>query len=183
MPSTVPIIELANITLRPFRLDDIDPLQQVLSVEGVLQYFPRTDPPDRERAERFVRAQIEHWEKYEYGWWVLTLPTDYRFAGWSGMQYLPDTNEIEIGYLLAKPLWGQGLTTQAAVAAQKWAFENIDLKELVAIVKPGNNASIRVAEKLGMKLTCRTVYFGMDAYRYAITREEFELWNSHDTGI
>src|SRR5512140_56524 len=123
VPTDVPLLQTSRLVLRPFTLDDIDTLQKVLSVDGVLRDFPRSTPPDRERAERVVRFQIEHWEKYGYGQWALSFPDDDRFIGWCGLQYLTETNEIEIGYLLGKPFWGKGLATEASIVAQRWAFD------------------------------------------------------------
>jgi RimJ/RimL family protein N-acetyltransferase len=177
MNGLAPTLQLPRLTLRPFVPDDIEPLHQIQSVEEVLRYFPRTTPPPRASVEKDVLFQIEHWIKFGYGRWVIAQPSNCHLIGWCGLQYLPDTDEIEIGYLLAKPFWGQGLTTEAAIAAQSWAFEHLDLTELVGIIHPENSASIRVAEKLGMTSPLRTVYFGMDCYRYAITREEFGKWD------
>ncbi len=173
-----PTLHLPRVMLRPFFLEDVDPLTRIQAESDVLRYFPRTTPPPREAVERDVHFQIEHWTRFGYGRWVIGFPPDGRLVGWCGLQYLPDTDEIEIGYLLAKPSWGQGLTTEAAVASQHWAFENLDLQELVAIIHPENRASIRVVEKLGMTFTARTVYFGMPCNRYAINRGECELWES-----
>jgi ribosomal-protein-alanine N-acetyltransferase len=73
--------------------------------------------------------------------------------GWNGLQYLPDTDEIEIGYILAKPFWNQGLTTEAAFEGLRFVFEELGLDEIVAIIHPENLASQRVAEKLGLHFT------------------------------
>lgn len=172
MFTVAPTLHLPRVMLRPFFLEDVDPLTRIQAESDVLRYFPRTTPPPREAVERDVHFQIEHWARYGYGRWVIGFPPDGRLVGWCGLQYLPDTDEIEIGYLLAKPSWGQGLTTEAAIAGQHWAFENLDLQELVAIIHPENLPSIRVAEKLGMTFTNRSNYFGMQCERYAISRNE-----------
>ena len=177
MFSIAPTLHLPRLMLRPYFLEDIDPLHRVQSEDSVLRYFPRTTPPPRPSVEKDICYQIEHWTRFGYGRWVIGQPPDGRPIGWCGLQYLPDTDEIEIGYLLAKPFWGQGLTTEAAIAGQRWAFEHLDLQELVAIIHPENIASIRVAEKLGMTFTARTVYFGMQCDRYGISKGEFEKWD------
>jgi RimJ/RimL family protein N-acetyltransferase len=60
-----------------------------------------------------------------------------------------DRAEVEIGWLLAREHWGDGYATEAAVAARDWAFTELGLPRLVSLILPGNDRSVRVAEKLG----------------------------------
>lgn len=57
-----PEIITPNLNLRPFTLDDVDPLFQILEVPGVLRYFPNPDPPERERVQKLIKRQIQHWK-------------------------------------------------------------------------------------------------------------------------
>jgi ribosomal-protein-alanine N-acetyltransferase len=98
---------------------------------------------------------------------------DHSLIGWNGLQYLPDTNEVEIGYLLARPFWGYGLALEGALPALKMGFSDFSLAEIVGIVHPENAASIRVLEKIGMSYTQATEYFGMRVRRYAIRSQEY----------
>lgn len=56
---------------------------------------------------------------------------------------------VEMGYWLAEPLWGRGLTTRAVTAASDWAFDNYKVVRLFATVFSHNVASMRVLEKSG----------------------------------
>ena len=166
----IPAIETPRLILRAFTEQDIDPLHRILSEPEALRYFPQTEPPSREQVERLIARQLEHWEKYNYGWWAVTLPTDQELMGWCGLQFLPETDETEVGYLLGKTHWGQGFATEAAKASLQFGFGTLGFQTIVAIVHPENKASIRVIEKLGMSLVDRTVYFGMEVFRYSTTR-------------
>jgi ribosomal-protein-alanine N-acetyltransferase len=55
----------------------------------------------------------------------------------------------EMGYWLAEPFWGRGLTTRAVTAICDWAFENYRIVRVFATVFSHNVASIRVLEKSG----------------------------------
>jgi ribosomal-protein-alanine N-acetyltransferase len=152
--------------------------------KGVLRYFPNPQPPERERVNQFIISQLNHWEEHGFGWWAVELKntdelnvvvdTNLSLIGWNGLQYLPDTDEVEVGYLLARPYWGYGLAAEGARPAIKMGFEAFGLKEIVGIVHPENTASVRVLEKIGMSFTCQAHYFGMPVRRYAIRRLEFE---------
>lgn len=164
-------VSTARLSLRQFTPDDTDDLFQILSVPGVLQYFPQPDPPERQRVERLISGQIKHWGDHGYGWWAVERSADGKLLGWSGLQYLPETDEVEIGFLLGKPYWGNGLATECGQAGLEFGFDTLGLEEIVGIVHPDNLSSQRVLEKIGLKFVDRAEYFGMDCFRYKIVRK------------
>ena len=58
---------------------------------------------------------------------------------------------MEVAYLLAKKYWGQGLGTEAAQAIVDYGCEQLHLR-LICLIDPANQASIKVARKIGMTL-------------------------------
>jgi RimJ/RimL family protein N-acetyltransferase len=171
---TIPTITTSRLALRPFTERDVEPLHTILGAEGILRYFPQTDPPSRERVERLIAGQLKHWQEWGYGWWAVEPRPGNELAGWAGLQYLPDTDEVEVGYLLGKSYWGRGLATEAAGASLGYGFARLEVQEIVGIVHPENVASQRVLEKIGMRFVERAEYFGMECKRYLMEREAFE---------
>jgi ribosomal-protein-alanine N-acetyltransferase len=160
--------------LRPFVEPDVDPLHRVMSDPEVLRYFPSPNPPARDQIERLIEFQLKHWDQHGYGWWAVCA-TDLPEApliGWAGLQYLPETDETEVGYLLDKGHWGRGLATEAARSSVRFGFDDLGIEAIVGIVHPENVASQRVLEKAGLVYVERAHYFGMDVYRYLITRSD-----------
>ena len=143
-----------------------------MSDPEVLRYFPSPNPPSRDRIERLIQFQLKHWQEHSYGWWAVCLsqPQDSGpLIGWAGLQYLPETDEIEVGYLLGKGYWGRGLATEAAHSSVRFGFDDLGIKTIVGVVHPENIASQRVLEKAGLVYVERANYFGMDVYRYLVT--------------
>jgi RimJ/RimL family protein N-acetyltransferase len=64
---------------------------------------------------------------------------------------MSDLFVIEIGYRLARAYWARGLASEAAGAVRDYAFGVLALPRLVSIIDPNNSASIRVAEKNGLR--------------------------------
>ena len=155
-----------------------------MSGHEVLRYFPNPDPPARDQIERLIQFQLKHWEQHGYGWWAVCAadsaadsaagstnpPQNPPLIGWAGLQYLPETDEIEVGYLLGRDYWGRGLATEAAQTSVQFGFEDLGIETIVGIVHPENIASQRVLEKAGLAYVERAHYFGMDVYRYLVTR-------------
>jgi ribosomal-protein-alanine N-acetyltransferase len=170
---SIPTIPTSRLILRAFTKEDVGPLHRILGEEDVLRYFPNTKPPSQDQVGKLISAQLKHWTEHGYGWWAVEPRRENELIGWSGLQFLPETKEVEVAYLLGKAFWGKGLATEAAQASLQFGFENFELESIVAIVHPENIASQRVIEKLGMSFVDRTHYFGMDCYRYTIDRSSF----------
>jgi ribosomal-protein-alanine N-acetyltransferase len=162
----IPTMTTARLVLRPFTEEDAEPLHRILGQEGVLRYFPNPEPPPRERVVRFVLAQLRHWEEHGFGWWAVEPRSGEGLIGWNGLQYLPKTHEVEIGFLLSRAYWGQGLAVEGGEVGLRYGFERLGLETIVALVHPENKASQRVIEKLGLSFVEQAEYFGMDVYRY-----------------
>lgn len=65
--------------------------------------------------------------------------------------------EIELTYVIAKRTWGKGYATEAAAAIKDFAFAEMGLTRLIALIKPNNVSSERVALKVGMHHEKNTV--------------------------
>jgi len=170
----IPAIETRRLILRAFRDGDAVLLASMMADPETVRYFPFKEPPKPEQVERMVLAQSHHWDKFGHGWWAVEVKEGHEFAGWCGLQYLPDTEEIEVGYLLAKHLWGQGLATEACSTAVRFAFQELGLESLVGIVHPDNVGSKRVLEKVGGVVSRADRYFDMPCIRYVLTREAYD---------
>jgi len=167
---------LKHCIMRPFQLLDAEQLFKILSDRDVIRYMPWKDPPPFERIQRFVQQQIQHWEDHPYGWWALESQSGHEFMGWCGLQYLSETDQTEVGYLLGKKYWGKGIATATARASLVYGFETVGLDRIVALVHPDNQASIQVIEKQGMELGDHIQLWGMHLDRYSIpSTRYFEL--------
>lgn len=168
---STPTIATRRLVLRALSEGDAVPLHRILNEEEVLRHFPGPGSPSLEKVQKLVAGQGKHWEEHGYGWWAVETGSDGQFIGWCGLQFLPETQEIEVAYLLDRAFWGQGLATEAAKASLQYGFEQLGLDRIVAIVHPENVASQRVIEKLGMCFVDRAHYFGVDCYHYAIDKD------------
>jgi len=169
----IPALATPRLLLRPFNMNDTLPLHNLLVEPGVLRYFPDPSPPPVEKVGNLISRQMNHWAKHGYGWWAVENPQDPRLMGWCGLQYLPETGEIEIGYLLGKPFWGKGYATEAGLESLRFGFKELSIEKIIAIVHPENTASKRVIEKLGFKDPAQARYFGMECLRYIADRTAF----------
>lgn len=165
-----PAITTPRLTLRPFRPDDTPALFTILNAPDIMQYLPNPTTPDLGRVERLVARQIEQWETHGRAFWALEWQASGELIGWCGLQYLPQTDETEVGYLLAQPWWGQGIATEAAHRSVAYGFDELQLDFIIGITHPDNTASQNVLRKAGLVFTGPSRYFDMDCYRFARQR-------------
>jgi len=57
---------------------------------------------------------------------------------------------VEVAWRLARPFWDRGYATESARAAVDYGFDELGLREIVALTVPANQRSRRVMERLGM---------------------------------
>jgi RimJ/RimL family protein N-acetyltransferase len=130
-----------------------------------MRYIGDGSPWPEERSRQFVERQIALFG--ERGFCLWKLLKDGGPIGFCGLQPLPETDEIEIGWWLARAWWGQGLATEAAREALRDGFERVGLQRIVAIAQPANRASVRIMQKLGMRFDRMTESHGIPVAMYA----------------
>ncbi len=142
-----------RLTSRHFRLDDGPAMDHIFGDPEVMRYGRGVQTP------QWVRNWLRGWvERYSQapglGLWAVVENSSGDVVGYCGLFPYPDVGgqpEIEVGYRLARPFWGRGYATEAARAVRDYAFGTLRLPRLVALIDPSNVASIRVAEKLGLR--------------------------------
>lgn len=149
---TVIILETNRLILRHLVPDDLDDLFSLYSDPEVRQYFPEgtlSYEETREELEWFLHGHPRH---PQLGLWATIYKESNRFIGRCGL--LPWTidgsPEVEVAYMIAREYWGLGLGTEAARAILDHGFENLNLARLICLIDAGNQASIKVAQKIGM---------------------------------
>ena len=68
--------------------------------------------------------------------------------------------EPELGYVFAPRVHGQGFAGEACAPVLGWADANLDAPSYAAIISPENEASIRLAERLGFRRQPDAIYRG-----------------------
>ena len=123
--------------------------------------------------EKRLQFYLDCHEKYGFGHCMMFWKETGETIGWSGLQPLEDTGEIEVGYGMKKEFWRRGIGYECAMAWLRYGFETADLERIVAVAAPENTGSWRIMEKCGMKFEGMKFHYGMDLVFYAISKDEF----------
>jgi [ribosomal protein S5]-alanine N-acetyltransferase len=166
---SVPALVTERLILRPLVRQDAVALQHIMDDPDVWRYFPRTEVPSLDRTITYIDGQLEHWAEYGFGHWGVEEKGQ-RLIGWCGLQFLPETDETEVAYCLGKVHWGKGFATEAALASLNFGLSDLAIKEIVGLTHVENKASQHVLQKIGLKFIDRKIYFGMECFRFRISR-------------
>ena len=145
------ILETQRLILREITLDDTEALFKLHSDPSVQKYTGESVVKSIEEMEKAIENRIINYNKYGYGRWATILKSGKQFVGWAGLAYLPEFDEIDLGYRFLPEYWGLGIATEASKAILEYGFNQLGLKKIVAIAMKENKASIRVMEKVGME--------------------------------
>jgi [ribosomal protein S5]-alanine N-acetyltransferase len=169
----IPTLQTLHLFLRPWKQEDAEILFEILQEKDLMRYFPSKSPPSREYVDHYILHQLAHWDKFSYGHWAVIDQQDGLLVGWNGLEFLPETKETEIAYLLSKRVHGRGFATEAARAAVNYGFKTAGLKEIIGLVHEENIGSIRVLEKCGLIYSDRITLWGMEMSRYRLSLNDF----------
>jgi ribosomal-protein-alanine N-acetyltransferase len=166
------IAETPRLVLRHFDPSDTADLRSILADPEVMR-FSVSGPLDAMAVGTWLTRIADSYALYGFGHWAVVRRNDERLLGFCGlsMQTLDDGKQVEIGYRLAHDVWGHGYGTEAATAVRDYAFREVGLERLIAIIDPANVASLRIAANLGMSHDRDTMYFGRRVHVFACRRD------------
>jgi len=164
------VLETERLLLREITLQDVDTLFEIFSDAETMRFYPSSF--DRPMTHTWVERNIQRHAEYGFGLWGLILKASGKLIGYCGLilQTVDGVEEVEIGYIVRRDLWGKGFATEAAQACRNYGFQQLTCDRLIALINPANTASRRVAEKNGMQLVKETIWRDKAVCVYAIER-------------
>ena len=144
--------ETPRLFLRPFTLDDVEAFYHLNNDPDVNKYLPKDERnASREKVRELIHNNtILDYERYGFGRLVIVYKEAKETIGFTGLKYLPELEEVDVGYRIAKKYWGQGIVMEGTIPIMEHGFTQLGLHRIIALAYPENKASIRVMEKLGM---------------------------------
>lgn len=174
-------LETERLRLRPLSIDDLDVFASFYADPEVMRYLGVGKTMDRNATEASVRRMLRSFEADGFGQLAVERKDDAEVIGrcgflvWDAETLMVTTEaaangptELEVGYALGRPYWGRGYATEAASAVRDEALGPMKRERLIAFIRPGNAASRRVAEKIGMSHERDVVLMELPAQLFAL---------------
>ena len=163
-------VDTERLHLRMFREGDLDAYARMCADPDVMRYIGEGKPLTRGEAWRSMAGILGHWQLRGYGLWAVEERATGALVGRIGHICPEGWPGFELGWMLDRAAWGKGYATEGARRALEYAFNELGRPHVISLIRPGNVASIRVAERLGETLEGRLRLYGDEALVYGIAR-------------
>lgn len=149
-PFTVfPVLVTDRFLLRETSVTDVRDVFDVFSDPQVTRYYNISTFTDLEQARQVVDSRRRRFENGQSIRWAIARKEDNRVIGSCGYtNWVREWRKAELGYELGSAWWNQGIMTECLGEAIRYGFRRMNLNRIEAMVMPGNDASIRVLQKL-----------------------------------
>ena len=147
----MPTLYTERLILRPMRVSDAYDMYEYACRDDVTKYL-LWSPHESIFVTKNYLAYIEKRYKIAdfYDWAVIHAESG-KMIGTAGFTRIDEHNSCgEIGYVLNPDYHGMGIGTEAAKRVMDFGFDVLGLHRIEAKFMRGNDASLRVMEKLGM---------------------------------
>ena len=147
------MIKEPEVSLRPWQIEDAPDLAAVINNKKVQDNlrdgipFPYTEKD----AVEFISSVLEAEKDSQY---IFAILYGGKVVGSVGVHRRDNVHRLtaEIGYYIAEPYWGKGITTEAIRLACAFTFNDTDIVRIFAEPYAYNAPSCRALEKAGFRL-------------------------------
>lgn len=146
--------ETSRARLRRMTMDDLENMHTLESDPLVVEHIPLRKPISKDETRHRLENQIERQKLYgDLGVWAAEFHSG-EFIGW--FMLIPADSErgtdfLELGFMVVRKYWGQGLTTEICQEMIRYVFNDLGLTTIQAVTDDDHLVSIAVLEKLGFK--------------------------------
>ena len=166
-------IKTDRLNLRHFKREDLETYSVIMGDNQIARWFPKGDSYTRKESEKSLNNILSHWMKYGFGLWGITKTENDQVFGRCGLNYILESSEVELDFVISKNYWNQGYATEASEAVIYYGFKILYLDRIIALSKPENIASLRVIKKIGMKYIGNVEYWNIPCIKYEMLRTDY----------
>lgn len=150
--SKVPEMETERLKFRSIKKKDANDIFEYSSDPRTSRFLMWEPHESLEYTKRFIEVISAKYKSGEYNDWAIVLKENKKMIGTCGFTRIDERNNIaEIGYVINPEYWGKGLATEAAKKVVEFAFEELKVNRVEARFLYGNEGSLQVMKKIGMK--------------------------------
>ncbi|WP_188054349.1 GNAT family N-acetyltransferase [Sphingosinithalassobacter sp. CS137] len=145
MRDAPPVLETERLRLRPLSPDDAEALHPMLADAELMTWWSSGPHASLEETRDYLRP-VPEWRH-----WAITRRGDDSALGWVAAG-AKRSGVIEVGYILGRVHWGQGIAREAVTRLLDHLFFEEGQRRVIADTDPENRASRALLESLGFTL-------------------------------
>jgi ribosomal-protein-alanine N-acetyltransferase len=150
-------IESDRLIIKSNQEVDLEPLAALWADPEVTHYMG--GPRNYEEILKILREDAQLNPQPAFDLWPVIEKETGKIIGTGGIleKDIDGRNQYEIIYVLAKAAWGKGFAAELASSLKDYAFNQLGLNRVTALIDPGNEKSEKVATKIGLRYEKDTV--------------------------
>ncbi len=142
----------SRLGFRNWTVDDLAPMAVINTDKTVMEFFPMT--PSTSDTQNFIERMQQQFEETNFCYFAVDILENKEFIGFIGLSRqtfdAPFNPSVDIGWRLKRSSWFNGYATEGAKACLDYAFNTLQIKELLSMAPAINNKSIAIMKKIGM---------------------------------
>jgi RimJ/RimL family protein N-acetyltransferase len=146
------MLSTERLLLRSWNEVDINSYYKINQDPKVIEFLPSS--LSIAQVKNFIDYANRQQEEKNYTLWAVEHKEDSKLIGFIGLNYTDFaayfTPAVEIGWRLSSKYWNKGYATEGAEVSLKFAFDKLNLKEIISFTAMNNLRSRRVMEKIGL---------------------------------
>ena len=145
-------LKTERFILRYITQEDFEELKAILQDKDVM-YAWEYNFSDND-VQNWIDKNLELYKKYNLGYFLMVENISDKILGQAALtpDIINEYTYYEIGYILKKEYWHNGFATEAANALKNYAFNTLNLNEIIFEIRPDNISSRKIAENLNAKI-------------------------------
>jgi RimJ/RimL family protein N-acetyltransferase len=148
----VDVLATERLVLRRLTLADAAFILELVNEPAWLEFIGDKGVRTPEDARTYLRqGPLDQYARFGFGPLRVDLKADGAPLGLCGLIKRDPLPDVDIGFALFARHWGRGYAFEAASAVLAHGQSELGLRRIVALTALGNQRSIRLLEKLGLK--------------------------------
>jgi RimJ/RimL family protein N-acetyltransferase len=148
-------LETERLIIRGWEPADRPAFAALTQDPEIMEFVHGGVPFTQEEIEAMLARQAKQLADHDVCMGALVEKATNRVVGVTGVQPLGTTGEMEIGWWLARDVWGRGYATEAGGAAMRHVLDTLGRPLVYAIIDPANERSKAVVARLGFHYDSR----------------------------
>jgi ribosomal-protein-alanine N-acetyltransferase len=168
------VLETARLTMRRFALHDAEFILELLNEPSFVRYNGEKGVRTLDDAKNYLKTgPMESYRRHGFGLLLVTRRDDQVPVGMCGLLQRDELDDPDVGFAFLPQFWSMGYGAESTEAILQYGRDRLEMKRIVAITSPENDASIRLLLKAGLSFesTVRLAPDAGDVNLYAVGYE------------
>ncbi len=146
------VLETDRLVLRRFVLTDAGFIFALLNSPNWLAFLGDRGIRTLQDAENYLlTGSLKSYTQNGFGFYAVVEKATQATIGMCGLIKRDFLEQADLGYAFLPEYTGKGFAAEAAAATVEYALNTLNFKQLLAVVNPANEASVRLLCKIGMQ--------------------------------